>query len=380
MRTLVAGFLFASMVTACTDPAELEGGADINNGDEEKADGAQGIEVTGRLRPGSVDLTLTTRVPRPGFIFYAGEGTKVGLEVTRAGSQQGLDTVLKVYGPRLSDGSYPKTLATDDDSGYGKLSRIRDLEVAIPGFYLVEVTSPAAPPPDAAAKARLALTCTGTCDSALPVAPLGLDIVWFQRAAERRALSLQAYATATEKLEAKVASGVPASWGVVLDIDETTLDNSPYQRARAELGLGYSPATWTAWVDQKAAMPIPGAAAFIARVRQLGGRVVFVSNRVDARECPQTRANLATHGIAFDAMLCKTTTSDKNPRFDAVKAGSGTGLPPTTVVMYVGDNIQDFPMLTQEVRTQPDAAFAAFGDRFFLVPNPMYGSWEKNVD
>lgn len=377
MRSILTGFVFATVMTSCTAGGDdLEGAADIN-GEDEKADGAQGIEVTARLRPGTVDAKLSMATPRPGYIFYAAEGTKVTLEVTRGGTTAQLDTLLKVYGPRLSDGSFPKTLAVDDDAGYGKLSKIKDLEISIPGFYVVEVTTTAAP---ADAAARVKLSCTGTCDTELPVAPLGLDIKWFQRSAERKALSLQAYQLATKKLEAKVAAGVPQNWGVVLDIDETTLDNSPYQKARADLGLGYSPTTWTEWVNQKAALPIPGAPAFIARVKQLGGKIVLVSNRLETKECPQTKLNLAAHAIPFDAMLCKTTTSDKNARFDQIKLGQGTGLPPTTIVMYVGDNIQDFPALTQDVRKQPDSAFASFGETNIIVANPMYGSWEKNLD
>jgi hypothetical protein len=62
------------------------------------------------------------------------------------------------------------------------------------------------------------------------------------------------------------------------------------------------------------------------------------------------------------------------------KTGTGTGLPPTTVVMYVGDNILDFPGISQEIRKQPDSAFASFGETNFIIPNPMYGSWEKNAD
>ena len=372
MRRLLASFL---LLAACTNDPNADGGADIN-GDEAKADGAQGIEVTARLKPGTVDVKLTTAIPRPGYIFYAAEGTKVSLETTHAGSPAGLDTILKVYGPRLSDGSYPKTLATDDDAGYGKLSKIKDLEISIPGFYLVEVTSPA--PIDATT--RLKLSCTGTCDTDLPVAPLGNDIKWYQRAAERKALSLQAYGLATKKLEARVAQGVTGSWGVVFDIDETTLDNSPYQKLRADLGLGYSPATWTDWVNAKAAKPIPGVQAFMARVKALGGKVILISNRLEDKECPQTRENLAALSITFDAMYCKTTMDDKNPRFDAVKNGTAAGLPATNVLMFVGDNILDFPGLTQDIRKMPDAAFAAFGETNIMIPNPMYGSWTKNVD
>ena len=49
-----------------------------------------------------------------------------------------------------------------------------------------------------------------------------------------------------------------------------------------------------------------------------------------------------------------------------------------TVEMYVGDNIQDFPHLTQDIRSQDVGAFDAFGDSFILLPNPMYGSFDKN--
>jgi 5'-nucleotidase (lipoprotein e(P4) family) len=359
--------------------SDEDGPADIN-GDEDKADGAQGIEVLARLRPGTVDAALTTATPRPGFVFFAGEDTKVTLEVTHAGSQAGLDTLIKVYGPRLSDGSYPKTLASDDDAGFGKLSKIKDLKISIPAFYLVEVTSGPNATPVASATARLKLSCDGVCDSELPIAPLGLELRYFQRAAERKAASLQTYAMASRQLEAKAAAAT-GPWGVVLDIDETTLDNSAYQRSRGELGLGFSPNSWTTWVNQKAAIPVPGALAFTQHVKQLGGKVVFVSNRQLANECAQTEDNLVSTGFVYDEILCRNGPSDKNPRFAAVVAGTAPStLPALDVVMYVGDNIQDFPLLTQDVRKQPDAAFAQFGDTFFQLPNPMYGSWEKNLD
>ena len=367
---LVSALVLGPTLLGCTaeDLAE-DGGADLA-GQDDKGDAVPGIEVQARLEPGSTDATLSTAVPRPGFVVFAADGTKLSLEVTRAGTASGLDTLLKVYGPRLADGTYPKTLASDDDSGYATLSQISGLEVSIPGFYLVELTSGA---PVASAKARLKLSCTGTCTTDAPVAPLGLDLRWYQRAAERRALSLQSYGAATAKVAAKVAAGVPTSWGVVMDIDETTLNNSAYQHARAELGTGYSPGSWTDWVNQKAATPIDGALAFTKKVKQLGGKVVFVTNRVAATECAPTEANLAASGFTYDAIHCKQGASDKTARFDLVKQSM-------EVVAFVGDNILDFPALTQEVRKQPATAFADFGEKFFVIPNPMYGSFEKNLD
>ena len=34
--------------------------------------------------------------------------------------------------------------------------------------------------------------------------------------------------------------------------------------------------------------------------------------------------------------------------------------------------------MTQAIRERGDDAFADFGARFFVLPNPMYGSWERN--
>jgi 5'-nucleotidase (lipoprotein e(P4) family) len=381
MRALLLGqvVVVGSLLTACADTGEEGGAADIA-GDEVKADGTPGIEVTARIKPGTVDVALSTAIPRRGYVFYAAADTKVSLEVTQAGTNAGLDTKLVVYGPRLADGTYPKTLASDEDSGYGKLSKIKDLTITIPGFYLVETSFGAAQAAADGKKARLRLACAGTCDSALSI-DTDLGLKWYRRSAERRALTAQGYAIAVDKLQAKVSAGITGAWGVVLDIDETTLNNSTYQQERMDLGLGYSPASWTEWVNRKAATPIDGVLDFVHGVKQLGGKVVFVSNRVAATECAQTEENLTSAGLSYDAILCKTDTSDKNPRFMAVANGTAKpGLPALDVILYVGDNILDFPMLSQDLRKQPTSAFAKFGQDFILIPNSMYGSWEKNTD
>jgi predicted secreted acid phosphatase len=85
--------------------------------------------------------------------------------------------------------------------------------------------------------------------------------------------------------------------------------------------------------------------------------------------------------MPVDVVLCRPDqgSSDKNPRFDAVAQGTAQpDLGPLEVLAFVGDNIQDFPRLSQDVRLEPETAFAPFGERFFLLPNPLYGSWERN--
>jgi 5'-nucleotidase (lipoprotein e(P4) family) len=214
----------------------------------------------------------------------------------------------------------------------------------------------------------------------LPVAAeLPRDVHWFRDAAEYRAIALQTYRTAGETLRTLVQGRAAGSWAVILDVDETVLDNSEYQKRNALGGRSFAPATWNAWVREEAATPVPGAAEFIRLARQLGGRVALVSNR-DEEICEPTRSNLRRLAITVDVVLCRRDgVSDKNPRFAAVANGTAApGLPPATVLLWVGDNIQDFPGLTQEIRLQPESAFLAFGRNWFMLPNPMYGSWERN--
>ncbi len=83
--------------------------------------------------------------------------------------------------------------------------------------------------------------------------------------------------------------------------------------------------------------------------------------------------------LVYDAMLCQPDgqAPDKNPRFHLVESGSAFRLTrPVDVVAYLGDNILDFPGLTQAIRTGASQTFSEFGVRFFILPNPMYGSWQ----
>ena len=204
-------------------------------------------------------------------------------------------------------------------------------------------------------------------------------IRWSRDSAEHRALFLQIYRSATAHVEREAAARARGTWAVVLDADETVIDNSLYQLETARAGKRFDAATWRAWTARREATPLPGAAAFLSRVRELGGRIAIVTNRT-ATECPDTEAVFQAQGLAYDAMLCKPDAgpSDKGPRFEAVASGTTpAGLPPLDVVAFVGDNVRDFPGQSQAIRTQADEAFAPFGTRYFVLPNPMYGSWEQ---
>lgn len=203
------------------------------------------------------------------------------------------------------------------------------------------------------------------------------DLLWARTAAEHKALFMQVFRAAREKLDSQARGLQPGTWAVIVDADETLLDNSEYQVRLFRSGAAFDNATWNDWVREMAAPALPGAVEYVQAVRALGGRVAVVTNR-DEEVCEPTRQNLAAVGLVVHVVLCRVDQSDKNPRFEAVRAGV-VGFPPLEVLQWVGDNIQDFPALTQQVRQQDAAALTMFGERYFVLPNPMYGSFERNA-
>ena len=227
--------------------------------------------------------------------------------------------------------------------------------------------------------------CTGTApaprtpEAALP--PFTIAAVQWQRvAAEYPALTRQVFRQATAAIERAAAGREPRTWAVSFDADETIIDNSRYALERAQGGEPfYTLESWLAWVQRREATAVAGAAEFVARVRELGGIVAVVTNRGED-QCADTAANLDALGLRHDVILCRPAGPDgsKQPRWDALAGGTAApGLGPVEILLWLGDNVGDFPGLDQGLRRAPAEAFADFGERFFVLPNPVYGSWER---
>lgn len=226
--------------------------------------------------------------------------------------------------------------------------------------------------------------------------PLTNSVTWQTASKEYAFLTTSIYEEAEETLRAMSLPETP--WAVVMDVDETVLDNSAYQVGLDQTGRSFTPASWAEWVASEQARLVPGVSAFIDTVFELDGRVAFVTNR-DRPQDNHTWSNMLTTGLpvtADNACLMgrsaadessvddRTRFNDKDLRRQQVEDGSSScfnpdggrhsDFPASTIIMHIGDNIEDFPGVTQET-ADVQALMAENDGQYVLLPNPMYGSW-----
>jgi 5'-nucleotidase (lipoprotein e(P4) family) len=223
--------------------------------------------------------------------------------------------------------------------------------------------------------------------------------VWFQTAIERELVSREVYRVAAERLSAALADrtwdALPKSDrgdadvrrlppAIIVDVDETVLDNSPEQVRQIRAGHGFDPALFDAWVDEGRAKALAGAREFLQAAAARGVNVFYVSNR-NASQRAVTAANLRAQGfpiaddtqflgLGMDVPGCATKGSDKSCRRQLVGRRH-------RVLMLFGDQLGDFVQPAANTPEGRRAAVAPYlgwiGQRWWVLPNPMYGGWES---
>ena len=250
--------------------------------------------------------------------------------------------------------------------------------------------------------------CATSSDSQ-PAASLAHDnvdaLLWLQTSTEYAAATTGIYAAATRVLE-KMAKAEPervSRMAVVLDIDETVLDNSRYQGQLVFDNTRYNGDTWDDWIELRDATAVPGVVDFIEKSQSLGAHVAFITNRRCrarpdiADECPQvedTLANLRDVGIDTSSSTlyiradrppaeCRqflsaaeqedgTWSGDKTSRRDCI--GSDYD-----IVLLFGDQLGDFTEVDRESSRELANDYAEhWGKTWFMLPNPTYGDWRPN--
>ncbi len=202
-----------------------------------------------------------------------------------------------------------------------------------------------------------------------------LATLYVQQASEYRALCLQAYNIGKTRLDEQLQSRQSQrKMAVVVDIDETVLDNSPFS-ARSIIENTSYPTYWDDWCQQGTAETVPGALAFLKYAASQGVEVFYISNRKTHLQ-DITLQNLQAHGFpnADTAhLMLRTTTSDKTARRNKVSQDYD-------IVLLFGDNLGDFSHLfdVKDTKTRQrltQETHQEWGNKFIVLPNPTYGTW-----
>jgi len=200
-----------------------------------------------------------------------------------------------------------------------------------------------------------------------------------QKAAEKRALSYQAFNMAKLMLDNEMRrAGLTKKLAIVVDIDETILDNSPFE-AKCIIENSDYPKYWNEWCELANARPLAGSVEFLNYAKSKGVDVFYITNR-KIKIYDATIKNLHEKGFPFadkEHLLMRTDKSDKEPRRNIVKANH-------EIVLLMGDNLGDFLNIfdnknIEERFSLTDSLRNEFGRKFIVLPNPMYGSWVNEL-
>lgn len=228
----------------------------------------------------------------------------------------------------------------------------------------------------------------------------GLDaILWSQRSAEFKSICLQTFVSAkssltralkdrgwTAALEQKAKFGkLPPA--VILDLDETVLDNTSFRVRMMEDSVPYSEARWQQWVDKEQAPALPGAVDFLQFAQSQGVAAFYITNRLCDSSAATDHTVALLRGLKFPLtpaqLVCRTSlnqTTNKSGRRAAIASTH-------RVLLLLGDDLNDFvtvPEIEGDWKAKLElrdglvqANREAWGTKWFILPNPVYGSWER---
>ncbi len=216
-------------------------------------------------------------------------------------------------------------------------------------------------------------------------------VLWVRTSAEYAGAARQAYAAARQSLARALNDrhwtaaleqrgeffDLPPA--VILDLDETVLDNTPFQARLASNAKPYSEEEWSKWVTEARAGLVPGALEFLTGARASGVALFYITNRAckadDAEDATASVLRRLRVPLERGALLCKTDSSDKSARREAVARTH-------RILLLIGDDLGDFIAAPGDLKQRMELSqvYGKFwGERWVIVPNPMYGSWERAI-
>ena len=256
---------------------------------------------------------------------------------------------------------------------------------------------------DAPASADAPAPAATPASAVAPVVPAHDNLnatAWLQASAEADMAHRQTWRAAERLLDAAIADPTwdaltPADRvapladlppAIIVDVDETVLDNSPYQVRLIKQDGVFNDATWNAWVDEARAGAVSGAPEFARAAAERGVTMIYLTNREHSKSAV-TRRNLEALGfppvdesqflgLGVETPGCVPKGSDKGCRRQFVAQRY-------RVLMQFGDQLGDFFSITDNDGAARAAQLQGFdawvGQRWFMLANPSYGSWEYGL-
>ena len=222
-----------------------------------------------------------------------------------------------------------------------------------------------------------------------------LSVLYAQSSAEYEASNIQTYINAKSALNRALND---LSWtaaieqkknfenkppAIILDIDETVLNNIPFQARSIINGQSY-PIGWLEWMLEESSDAVAGVSDFLEYAQSKGVKIFYVTNRIAVAE-DATRNNIKKLGLPLDSdrdvLLMKDEngwTSDKVSRRELIAKDY-------RILLLVGDQLGDFLPLdetTLELDSRKNLADTykhMWGSKWFMITNPMYGRWEASI-
>ena len=219
-------------------------------------------------------------------------------------------------------------------------------------------------------------------------------VLWMQRSVEYKANTLAVFALAQKRLDEALAdkswTAAPAEQtgafqdlppAIVIDVDETVLDNSGYQSWLITSDQTFNPKTWTQFVKAKISTPIPGAVEFTQYADSKGVKVFYVSNRTKEEEEP-TREVMAKYGFPMGGNVDTFLSAKEQEDWGSAKGTRRAVIAKDyRILLCIGDNFGDFSDGYKGSEADRlnlfEANKARWGHDWLMLPNPAYGSFES---
>lgn len=221
-------------------------------------------------------------------------------------------------------------------------------------------------------------------------------LLWSTASAEYDVIARQVYFQAQRQLDrlltrkeesAALEQQPPFSQlppAIIVDVDDTLLSNGALHYRLLAEGKPFDNDAWTSWVNGANSRLIPGSLDYVQYASRKGITVFYVSNR-DASLLDGTRRNLKQLGFPLDEQKQQLLmlngredwTWDKSSRRAYIAKNY-------RVLQVIGDGLGDFmgstASMTLEQQKGASLEYMAYwGEKWFMLPNPVYGDWETAI-